>query len=135
MAVSCVFDKLSYLSLVSRICTELENHHVGFGDKVLAELIAETGRNCEAVDDFHRELKQNGVDMPEYLVSTLLTIIHSILPPTKVKIPAMAMMSDSMQTHRDDKSGFRSRTRHRDSQQNRNLPIYKLKKTTDSSCA
>ncbi|KAK9901865.1 hypothetical protein M0R45_001889 [Rubus argutus] len=128
MAVSCVFDKLSYLSLVSRICTELENHHVGFGDKVLAELIAETGRNCEAVDDFHRELKQNGVDMPEYLVSTLLTIIHSVLPPTKVKIPAMAMMSDSMQTHRDDKSGFRSRTRHRDSQQNRNLPIYKLKK-------
>ncbi|KAL6557111.1 hypothetical protein OROMI_017461 [Orobanche minor] len=55
-----VFDKLGYLSMVSRICTKLEHHHVGGGDKVLADLIAEVGRNCEIVVEFLKVLKQNG---------------------------------------------------------------------------
>ncbi|KAF7148187.1 hypothetical protein RHSIM_Rhsim03G0231700 [Rhododendron simsii] len=72
--------KLEYLSLVSKVCTELESH-LGFGDKVLAEFITEMGRNCEKVEDFDAQLKQNGAEMPDYFVRTLLTIIHAILPP------------------------------------------------------
>ncbi|KAL3644364.1 hypothetical protein CASFOL_012296 [Castilleja foliolosa] len=72
--------KLEYLSLVSKVCTELETH-LGFGDKVLAEFITEMGRNCEIVDDFDSKLKENGAEMPDYFVRTLLTIIHAILPP------------------------------------------------------
>ncbi|GFP84485.1 probable pre-mRNA-splicing factor ATP-dependent RNA helicase [Phtheirospermum japonicum] len=72
--------KLEYLSLVSKVCTELETH-LGFGDKVLAEFITEMGRNCETVDEFDSKLKENGAEMPDYFVRTLLTIIHAILPP------------------------------------------------------
>ncbi|KAM7515656.1 hypothetical protein LguiA_005239 [Lonicera macranthoides] len=79
--------KLEYLSLVSKVCTELESH-LGFGDKVLAEFITELGRNCQNVDEFDAKLKENGAEMPDYFVRTLLTIIHAILPPkldSKVK--------------------------------------------------
>ncbi|KAL0308483.1 UNVERIFIED_CONTAM: putative pre-splicing factor ATP-dependent RNA helicase DEAH5 [Sesamum radiatum] len=72
--------KLEYLSLVSKVCSELETH-LGFGDKVLAEFITEMGRNCEKVDEFDAKLKENGAEMPDYFVRTLLTIIHAILPP------------------------------------------------------
>ncbi|PON78535.1 putative pre-mRNA-splicing factor ATP-dependent RNA helicase [Parasponia andersonii] len=72
--------KLEYLSLVSKVCSELETH-LGFGDKVLAEFITELGRNCETVDEFDAKLKENGAEMPDYFVRTLLTIIHAILPP------------------------------------------------------
>ncbi|KAH6818318.1 ATP-dependent RNA helicase [Perilla frutescens var. frutescens] len=72
--------KLEYLSLVSKVCTELETH-LGNGDKVLAEFITEMGRNCETVDEFDAKLKENGAEMPDYFVRTLLTIIHAILPP------------------------------------------------------
>lgn len=77
--------KLEYLSLVSKVCTELETH-LGFGDKVLAEFITELGRKCETEDDFDAKLKENGAEMPDYFVKTLLKIIHAILPPrTKEK--------------------------------------------------
>ncbi|KAG8376155.1 hypothetical protein BUALT_Bualt09G0033800 [Buddleja alternifolia] len=72
--------KLEYLSLVSKVCSELETH-LGFGDKVLAEFITEMGRICETVDEFDSKLKENGAEMPDYFVRTLLTIIHAILPP------------------------------------------------------
>ncbi|KAK4483666.1 hypothetical protein RD792_010867 [Penstemon davidsonii] len=74
--------KLEYLSLVSKVCTELETH-LGFGDKVLAEFITEIGRNCESVDICDAQLKKNGAEMPDYFVRTLLTIIHAILPPNQ----------------------------------------------------
>lgn len=72
--------KLEYLSLVSKVCTELETH-LGFGDKVLAEFITDMGRKCETVDEFDSKLKESGAEMPDYFVRTLLTIIHAILPP------------------------------------------------------
>ncbi|CAN6700625.1 unnamed protein product [Malus baccata var. baccata] len=72
--------KLEYLSLVSKVCSELETH-LGFGDKVLAKFITEIGRSCETVDEFDTRLKENGAEMPDYFVRTLITIIHAILPP------------------------------------------------------
>ncbi|KNA05186.1 hypothetical protein SOVF_192680 [Spinacia oleracea] len=72
--------KLEYLSLVSKVCSELETH-VGVGDKVLAEFITDLGHKCETVDEFDADLKKNGAEMPDYFVKTLLTIIHAILPP------------------------------------------------------
>uniref|UniRef100_A0A7C8ZHG2 RNA helicase n=1 Tax=Opuntia streptacantha TaxID=393608 RepID=A0A7C8ZHG2_OPUST len=73
--------KLEYLSLVSKVCSELETH-VGVGDKVVAEFITELGRKCHSVDEFDAKLKENGAEMPDYFVRTLLTIIHAILPPS-----------------------------------------------------
>ncbi|KAI5568580.1 hypothetical protein BDE02_12G023500 [Populus trichocarpa] len=76
--------KLEYLSLVSKVCSELETH-LGFGDKILAEFITELGRSCDTVDEFDAKLKENGAEMPDYFVRTLLTIIHAILPPKAEK--------------------------------------------------
>ncbi|KAJ4781809.1 ATP-dependent RNA helicase [Rhynchospora pubera] len=72
--------KLEYLSLISKVCSELESH-VGVADKVLAEFITELGRSSTSVPEFDKKLKENGADMPDYFVRTLLTIIHAILPP------------------------------------------------------
>ncbi|XP_078155539.1 ATP-dependent RNA helicase [Carex rostrata] len=72
--------KLEYLSLISKVCSELESH-VGVADKTLAEFITELGRSSTSVSEFDKKLKENGADMPDYFVRTLLTIIHAILPP------------------------------------------------------
>ncbi|RYQ89285.1 hypothetical protein Ahy_B09g096006 isoform D [Arachis hypogaea] len=74
--------KLEYLSLVSKVCTEMESH-TGNGDNVLAEFITELGRSSENVEEFDAKLKENGAELPDYFVRTLLTIIHAILPPKK----------------------------------------------------
>ncbi|AES62983.1 ATP-dependent RNA helicase DHX8 [Medicago truncatula] len=76
--------KLEYLSLVSKVCTELESH-TGTGDKVLAEFITELGHSSNSVEEFDAILKENGAEMPDYFVRTLLTIIHAILPPNPKK--------------------------------------------------
>ncbi|KAI3977768.1 hypothetical protein MKX01_039831 [Papaver californicum] len=76
--------KLEYLSLVSKVCTELESH-LGFADKVLAEFITEIGRDSESVDEFYTKLKNNDAEMPDYFVRTLFTIIRAILPSSKSK--------------------------------------------------
>ncbi|KAI3835525.1 hypothetical protein MKX03_032071 [Papaver bracteatum] len=73
--------KLEYLSLVSKVCIELESH-IGFTDKVLAEFITEIGRDSDSTDEFDTKLKNNGAEMPDYLVRTLFTIIHAILLPS-----------------------------------------------------
>ncbi|KAI0496788.1 hypothetical protein KFK09_023112 [Dendrobium nobile] len=78
--------KLEFLSLVSKVCTELESH-LGCGDKILAEFITELGRNAESVEEFDAKLKENGAEMPDYFVRTLLTIIHAILPPKSKSKP------------------------------------------------
>ncbi|XP_028752663.1 probable pre-mRNA-splicing factor ATP-dependent RNA helicase DEAH5 [Neltuma alba] len=110
--------KLEYLSLVSKVCTELESH-TGTGDKVLAEFITELGRNSENVEEFDAKLKENGAEMPDYFVRTLLTIIHAILPPKskpekesnkdgaadgkKTKFKALAIADDSNRAKELDK--------------------------------
>ncbi|KAJ6845430.1 putative pre-mRNA-splicing factor ATP-dependent RNA helicase DEAH5 [Iris pallida] len=71
---------LTYLSLVSQVCSELDSH-VGTADKVLAEFIIHIGRKSADAVEFDRRLKENGADLPDYFVKSLLTTIHAILPP------------------------------------------------------
>ncbi|XP_059633114.1 probable pre-mRNA-splicing factor ATP-dependent RNA helicase DEAH5 [Cornus florida] len=96
--------KLEYLSLVSKVCTELESH-LGFGDKVLAEFITDMGRTCETVDEFDAKLKENGAEMPDYFVRTLLTIIHAILPP-KPKSDKESKKDDGSEGKKSDFPGL-----------------------------
>lgn len=48
--------RLQYLSLISKLMTELETH-LGVGDRVLAEFITDLGRDCATVDEFDAKLK------------------------------------------------------------------------------
>lgn len=129
--------QLEYLSLVSKVCDELEAH-LGFADKVLAEFITELGRECESVDEFDAKLKENGADLPDYFVRTLLTIIHAILPPEpkgensekdrgpvdgkKTKFKALAIADDKervMQLRKDIEMETQERNREEDSHRGR----------------
>ncbi len=56
-------QRLEELSLVSKICTELENH-LGINDKDLAEFIIALARKHSSFDKFKASLLNNGADFP-----------------------------------------------------------------------
>ena len=55
-------DKLEELSLVSKICTELENH-LGTNDKVLAEYMIALAEKHSTTGKFKAALTKNGVEL------------------------------------------------------------------------
>ncbi|KAL5287321.1 DHX8 family protein [Megaselia abdita] len=66
--------QLEYLSLVSKICTELDNH-LGINDKDLAEFIIHLADKNPALVDFRKALESNGAEFPDSLTENLLRII------------------------------------------------------------
>ena len=55
--------RLEELSLVSKICTELENH-LGVGNKDLAEFIIALAGKTGTFEKFKAALLKNGADFP-----------------------------------------------------------------------
>ncbi|GFW57197.1 ATP-dependent RNA helicase DHX8 [Trichonephila clavipes] len=55
------FRKLDYLSLVSKICTEL-NNHLGINDKDLAEFIIDLAGKNDTLESFKKALDENGAE-------------------------------------------------------------------------
>ncbi|XP_050310785.1 ATP-dependent RNA helicase DHX8 [Anthonomus grandis grandis] len=72
-------EKLEYLSLVSKICTELENH-LGMNDKDLAEFIIHLSEKNNTLDSFKKALLENGAEFSDSFMSNLLRIIHHMKP-------------------------------------------------------
>ncbi|XP_050095306.1 ATP-dependent RNA helicase DHX8 isoform X1 [Anopheles aquasalis] len=68
-------EQLEHLSLVSKICTELENH-LGLNDKDLAEFIIHLAREHPTIDAFKRELAKNGAEFSDSFTANLLRIIQ-----------------------------------------------------------
>lgn len=56
-------QKLEELSLISKICTELENH-LGINDKVLAEFIIAQAEKHSSFEKFKASLIKNGAELP-----------------------------------------------------------------------
>nr|XP_029734851.1 LOW QUALITY PROTEIN: ATP-dependent RNA helicase DHX8-like [Aedes albopictus] len=73
-------EQLEHLSLVSKICTELENH-LGLNDKDLAEFIIDLAEKNPSLDAFKRVLAENGAEFAESFTSNLLRIIQLMKPP------------------------------------------------------
>ncbi|KAJ1526803.1 hypothetical protein ONE63_008374 [Megalurothrips usitatus] len=73
--------KLEHLSLVSKICSELENH-LGLNDKDLAEYIIALAEKNNTFESFKRVLDDNGAEFSESFVSNLLRIIQHMKPAT-----------------------------------------------------
>lgn len=71
-------EKLQYLSLVSKICTELENH-LGISDKDLAEYLIDLAHKNDTLKGF----KDNIEDFPEAFAENLYRIIYKMFPPKK----------------------------------------------------
>ena len=60
--------RLEELSLVSKVCTELENH-LGVGEKDLAEFIISLAERNTTLEKFKNALIRNGADFPVCLAS------------------------------------------------------------------
>ncbi|XP_002734274.1 ATP-dependent RNA helicase DHX8-like [Saccoglossus kowalevskii] len=75
-------DKLEYLSLVSKVCTELDNH-LGLNDKDLAEFIINLAEKNNAFDTFKSALVENGAEFPDSFISNLLRLIQRMKPAKK----------------------------------------------------
>jgi ATP-dependent RNA helicase DHX8/PRP22 len=73
---------LEYLSLVSKICTELDNH-LGINDKDLAEFIINMAQASSSYDTFRAELANNQADFPDSFSSNLYRIVQKMLPTSK----------------------------------------------------
>ncbi|XP_002015787.2 ATP-dependent RNA helicase DHX8 [Drosophila persimilis] len=72
-------QQLEYLSLVSKICTELDNH-LGINDKDLAEFIIDLENKNQSYDAFRKALLENGAEFPDSLVQNLQRIINLMRP-------------------------------------------------------
>ncbi|XP_066146308.1 ATP-dependent RNA helicase DHX8 isoform X1 [Euwallacea fornicatus] len=86
-------EKLEYLSLVSKICTELENH-LGMNDKDLAEFIIHLSEKNSTLDSFRKALTENGAEFSDSFISNLLRIIQH-MKPKKGQSKGQSAVSDS----------------------------------------
>jgi ATP-dependent RNA helicase DHX8/PRP22 len=71
--------RLEHLSLVSKVCTELDNHY-SMNDKDLAEFIIDLAEKHPNPADFKRVLAENGAEFAESFVDNLLRIIKHMMP-------------------------------------------------------
>ena len=67
--------KLEHLSLVSKVCTELDNHY-NMNDKDLAEFIIDLAEKNPNLDTFKKVLSENGADFSHSFIETLHRIIN-----------------------------------------------------------
>ena len=78
-------EKLQYLSLVSKVCTELENH-LGFNDKDMAEFIIDLAEENSTFDSFKSALIANQAQFTDSFIANLLRIIQHMRPKKKSKV-------------------------------------------------
>lgn len=76
-------SKLEHLSLVSKICTELDNH-LGMNDKDLAEFIIDLAETHTTFDAFKKALVENGAEFPDSFITSLLRIIQLMKTSKKI---------------------------------------------------
>ncbi|XP_014680531.1 PREDICTED: ATP-dependent RNA helicase DHX8-like [Priapulus caudatus] len=72
-------QKLEHLSLVSKVCTELDNH-LGLNDKDLAEFIIMIAEKSDSIETFKAALDENGAEFPESFTANLLRLIQRMKP-------------------------------------------------------
>ena len=77
-------EKLEYLSLVSKICTELDNH-MSMNDKDLAEFMISLAKKGKKLPKFKQLLKKNGADFPDSFINNIFRLIQTMQPSILLK--------------------------------------------------
>ncbi|KAL0491769.1 ATP-dependent RNA helicase dhx [Acrasis kona] len=72
-------EKLQHLSLVNKVCGELDNH-VGIKDKTLAEFVIYLCEGCNDATEYKNVLSENKADLPETFVNSLFETIQRMKP-------------------------------------------------------
>jgi len=70
-------ENLEFLSLVSKITSEIHNH-LGVSDKTLAEFIIDQHSQCESLDQFKKKLESLDADFPNSLIGTFVVSVTSL---------------------------------------------------------
>ncbi|CAM9579809.1 unnamed protein product [Ectocarpus fasciculatus] len=85
-------QKLQKIGLVSKVCSELDNH-LGFSDKTLAEFIIHLASQHKEPKAFHAALASNGADFPVSFAENLFRLIQHINNPPPAGAAARARVS------------------------------------------
>ncbi|CAB1441629.1 unnamed protein product [Pleuronectes platessa] len=93
-------SQLEYLSLVSKVCTELDNH-LGISDKDLAEFVISLAEKEPSFDGFKAILLKNGAEFMDSLIGNLLRLIQTMRPPTKAPASKVSEVSVKPNTDKD----------------------------------
>ncbi|TYZ68337.1 hypothetical protein PybrP1_000722 [[Pythium] brassicae (nom. inval.)] len=72
-------EKLQELSLISKVCSELESH-IGMGDKTLAEFIIDMVRESPSCPRFLAEIKAQELPLPPALAENLYRVVVTMAP-------------------------------------------------------
>jgi len=75
-------EELQYYSLVSKVCTELDNH-LGIADKTLAEFIIDLADKSTTAEAFAKALDENGAEMELSFSASLFSLIQKMRPNKK----------------------------------------------------
>lgn len=99
-------QKLRNLSLVSKICTELENH-LGLSDKVLAEFLIDLARKNATLHHFRASVTQHcdGESLPDALTSSIFRAVPRIAPKSPQKRPRTPPRKENPRQE-SDQGGF-----------------------------
>uniref|UniRef100_A0A5K3FG93 RNA helicase n=1 Tax=Mesocestoides corti TaxID=53468 RepID=A0A5K3FG93_MESCO len=79
------FRKLEYFSLVSKVCTEL-NNHLGLEDKVLAEFVIHLAKKNNSFDSFKNALLKHDAEFSDALIASILRLVQKMLPKTSARV-------------------------------------------------
>lgn len=77
-------ESLEFLSLVSKVTSELQNH-LGINDKTLAEFVIAQHSKCPSVAKFKSQMEAMGAEFPESLVDSIDRLILTMHPRHKNK--------------------------------------------------
>ena len=80
--MSSSIEELQRLSLVSKVCTELDNH-LGLSDRTLAEFVIHLAEEFPEPAAFRHALSENGADFPDSLSDNLFRIIGAMKPSSR----------------------------------------------------
>ncbi|XP_063932492.1 ATP-dependent RNA helicase DHX8-like [Zophobas morio] len=77
--MNSTLSELENLQLISKICTELENH-LGYSDKVAAEFIISLAESCNTHSEFHERLKENGAEFSDTFSASVWRLFKALRP-------------------------------------------------------
>ena len=84
---------LEFLSLVSKVTSELQNH-LGINDKTLAEFVISQHEKCLTLPEFQSKIDSLGGDFPPSLVESVDRLILTMHPKHKGKAAVKAIKAD-----------------------------------------
>uniref|UniRef100_A0A8D0D0Q0 ATP-dependent RNA helicase DHX8 n=1 Tax=Sander lucioperca TaxID=283035 RepID=A0A8D0D0Q0_SANLU len=116
-------SQLEYLSLVSKVCTELDNH-LGISDKDLAEFVIDLAEKQPTFDGFKALLLQNGAEFTKLLDEDDVKVAADAMKELEMFMPSVSGTDSKSSKNRDrdrekdrkrrHRSRSRSRSRDRD---------------------